>query len=82
MIPTFFVVADQSQAHLYKVGGTKLHPTLEEVEELAHPEARERLDPTDSNAPDSTLELFVFEAGVWEVVQRSFSAIEFWIDFS
>ena len=50
MIPTLFVVADQSQAHLYKVGGTKLHPTLEEVEQLAHPEARERLDPTDSNA--------------------------------
>ncbi|PRP96335.1 host attachment protein [Enhygromyxa salina] len=50
MIPTLFVVADQGQAHLYKVGGTKLNPTLEEIEQLEHPEARERLDPTDSNA--------------------------------
>ena len=50
MIATLFVVADQSEAHLYKVGGTKLNPTLEEIEQLEHPEARARLDPTDSNA--------------------------------
>ena len=50
MIPTLFVVADQSEAHLYKVGGTKLNPTLEVIDQLEHPEARERLDPTDSNA--------------------------------
>jgi protein required for attachment to host cells len=49
MIPTLFVVADQSEAHLYKVGGTKLNPTLEVIDQLEHPEARERLDPTDSN---------------------------------
>ncbi len=50
MIPTLFVVADQSQAHLYRVGGTKLNPTLEAIEQLEHPEARERLDPSESNA--------------------------------
>jgi protein required for attachment to host cells len=50
MIPTLFVVADQSEAHLYKVGGTKLNPTLEVIDQLEHPEARERVDPTDSNA--------------------------------
>lgn len=50
MIPTLFVVADQSQANLYKVGGTKLNPTLEPLEQLEHPEARERLDPSESNA--------------------------------
>jgi protein required for attachment to host cells len=49
MIPTLFVVADQSEAHLYKVGGTKLNPTLEVIDQLEHPEARERVDPTDSN---------------------------------
>ncbi|WP_157596211.1 host attachment protein [Plesiocystis pacifica] len=43
MIPTVFVVADQSQAQLYRVGGTKLNPTLEELEQLSHPEAREHL---------------------------------------
>lgn len=50
MVPTLFVVADQSAAHLYKVGGTKLNPTLEAVDQLEHPEARERLDPTESNS--------------------------------
>lgn len=50
MVPTLFVVADQSEAHLYKVGGTKVNPTLEPIEALEHPEARERLDPTESNA--------------------------------
>jgi protein required for attachment to host cells len=50
MVPTLFVVADQSQAHLYRVGGTKLNPTLEAIEQLDHPEARERLDPSESNA--------------------------------
>lgn len=50
MVPTLFVVADQSEAHLYKVGGTKLHPVLEPVDQLEHPEARERLDPTESTA--------------------------------
>lgn len=50
MVPTLFVVADQSQAHLYRVGGTKLNPTLEAIEQLEHPEARERLDPTESSA--------------------------------
>lgn len=50
MIPTVFVVADQSEAHLYKVGGTKLNPTLEAIDQLEHPEARERLDPGESNA--------------------------------
>ena len=50
MVPTLFVVADQSQAHLYRVGGTKLNPTLEAIEQLEHPEARERLDPSESSA--------------------------------
>ena len=50
MIPTLFVVADQSQAHLYKVGGTRLNPTLKAVDQLEHPQARSRLDPTESNA--------------------------------
>lgn len=50
MVSTMFVVADQSEAHLYKVGGTKLNPTLEEIDQLEHPEARVRLDPTESNA--------------------------------
>lgn len=50
MTPTLFVVADQSQAYLYKVGGTKLKPTLEQLEQLEHPEARERLDPSESTA--------------------------------
>jgi protein required for attachment to host cells len=50
MVPTLFVVADQSEAHLYKVGGTKLNPTLEVVDQLEHPEVRERVDPTDSNS--------------------------------
>ncbi len=36
MVPTLFVVADQSQAQLYKVGGTKLNPTLEVVDQLSH----------------------------------------------
>ncbi|WP_181198233.1 host attachment protein [Enhygromyxa salina] len=45
-----FVVADQSEAHLYKVGGTKLNPTLEAIEQLEHPEARERLEASESNA--------------------------------
>lgn len=48
MIPTLFVVADQSQAQLYKVGGTKLHPTLEVVDQLSHPEARVRPEPHES----------------------------------
>ena len=47
---TLFVVADQSQAQLYKVGGTKLNPTLEALEALEHPEARERMDPSESSA--------------------------------
>jgi protein required for attachment to host cells len=50
MVPTLFVVADQSQAHLYKVGGTKLNPTLEAIDQLEHPEARERLDPSESSS--------------------------------
>ncbi len=50
MVPTLFVVADQSQAQLYKIGGTRLNPTLEVIDSLSHPEARERLDPTESNA--------------------------------
>lgn len=50
MIPTLFVVADQSQAQLYKVGGTKLHPTLEVVDQLSHPEARMRPEPHESGA--------------------------------
>ena len=50
MIPTLFVVADQSEAHLYKVGGTKMKPTLEAIDALEHPEARSHLDPTESNA--------------------------------
>lgn len=50
MVPTIFVVADQSQAHLYRVGGTKLNPTLEAIEQLEHAGARERLDPSESSA--------------------------------
>lgn len=38
---TWFVVADQSQAQLYKVTGTRLDPELESVDCLEHPEARE-----------------------------------------
>ncbi len=50
MVPTLFVVADQSQAHLYRVGGTKLNPTLEPIDQLDHPEARERLDSSESSS--------------------------------
>jgi protein required for attachment to host cells len=50
MVPTLFVVADQSQAQLYKVGGTKLNPTLEVVDQLSHPEAREKLDAHESGS--------------------------------
>lgn len=50
MVPTLFVVADQSQAQLYKVGGTKLNPTLEVVAQLSHPQARERVEPSDSGS--------------------------------
>lgn len=50
MVPTLFVVADQSEAHLYKVGGTKLHPILEPIDQLEHPEARERIDASESSS--------------------------------
>lgn len=50
MVPTLFVVADQSQAQLYKVGGTKLNPTLEVVAQLSHPQARERVEPHESGS--------------------------------
>ncbi len=50
MVPTLFVVADQSQAQLYKVGGTKLNPTLEVVAQLSHPQARERSDAHESGS--------------------------------
>ena len=36
MVSTLFVVADQNQAQLYKVNGTKLDPTLDVIEELDH----------------------------------------------
>lgn len=49
MTPTLFVVADQSQAQLYKVVGTKLNPALEPLDQLEHPEARIRIEPSDSN---------------------------------
>lgn len=48
MIPTLFVVADQSQAQLYKVGGTRMNPTLEAIDQLEHPEARGHIDPSES----------------------------------
>jgi protein required for attachment to host cells len=67
MVPTVFVVADQSEAALYKVGGTKLNPTLEVIDQLAHPEARERLDPTDSNS-----HLIVDNSGSEEEEERRF----------
>ena len=50
MVPTLFVVADQSAANIYKVGGTKLNPTLEVIDQLEHPQAREHMDPTESNS--------------------------------
>ncbi|MFV8751958.1 host attachment protein [Nannocystaceae bacterium ST9] len=50
MVPTLFVVADQGQAQLYKVGGTKLNPTLEVVDQLSHPAARERPEPHESGS--------------------------------
>ena len=50
MVPTLFVVADQSEAHLYKVGGTPVHPTLEAIDALEHPEARAHLDPSESSS--------------------------------
>ncbi len=50
MVPTLFVVADQSQAQLYKVGGTKLNPTLEVVAQLSHPQARERSEAHESGS--------------------------------
>ncbi|NVB42695.1 host attachment protein [Pseudenhygromyxa sp. WMMC2535] len=49
MVPTLFVVADQSQAHLYKVGGSRLNPVLEPIEQLDHPEARERIEASASS---------------------------------
>ena len=50
MVPTMFVVADQSEAHLYKVGGTKLHPTLEQIDQLEHPEAHARVEASESSS--------------------------------
>lgn len=48
MESTWFVVADQSQAQLYKVKGSKLNPELEKVEVLDHPEARGKFDASSS----------------------------------
>ncbi len=53
MDPTWFVVADQSQAHLYRVRGTRLEPVLEAVESLEHPEGRKRMR-ADSAASSGT----------------------------
>lgn len=67
MEPTWFVVADQSQAQLYKVKGTRLDPELEEVECLEHPEARE------SNASSSGMHFsYVDTDGPSEEEQRRF----------
>lgn len=48
MESTWFVVADQSQAQVYRVSGTKLNPTLETVETLDHPEAHGKFDASSS----------------------------------
>ena len=50
MVSTLFVVADQSEAHLYKVGGTKLHPTLLQVDQLEHPQARARAEASEPSS--------------------------------
>jgi protein required for attachment to host cells len=61
MVATVFVVADQGGAQLYRLGGTKMKPTLEEIERLEHPEAHYRQDASasgtrlqhfESNGPD------------------------------
>ncbi len=48
MESTWFVVADQSQAQLYRVSGTKLNPTLESVDCIDHPEAHGKYDAASS----------------------------------
>lgn len=48
MDATWFVVADQSQAHLYRVKGTKLKPELESLGSLDHPEARDKYEASSS----------------------------------
>ena len=63
---TLFVVADQSQAQLFKVGGTKLHPTLESIDLLDHPEARDR------GAADSNSSLLVDTSGSEAEEERRF----------
>lgn len=47
---TWFVVADQGKASLYKVEGTRLNPVLEEVDIIDHPEGREHGDPSSSGS--------------------------------
>jgi protein required for attachment to host cells len=65
MTATMFVVADQGGAQLYKLGGTRVEPTLEEIERLEHPEAHYRQDASasgtrlqhfESNGPDEERE--------------------------
>jgi protein required for attachment to host cells len=61
MVPTVFVVADQGVAQLYRLGGTQVNPTFEEIERIEHPEAHYRQDASasgthlaffESNGPD------------------------------
>lgn len=48
MDATWFVVADQSQAQLYRVTGSKLNPELESLGKFDHPEARGKYDASSS----------------------------------
>ena len=64
---TWIVVADQSQAQLYKVSGSKMDPNLERVEVLEHPEGR------DNNASSSGMSLsFVDTRGSRDEEERRF----------
>ncbi len=68
---TWFVVADQSQAQLYKVAGSEREPQLEHIEILDHQEARTQSQsaPGDSNPRMS----FVDRSGAVTEEQRRFA---------
>jgi protein required for attachment to host cells len=62
MESTLFVVADQSQAQLYRVSGTKLNPELEDVGTIDHPEAHGKFDEASSGMHMSFVDVESSEA--------------------
>lgn len=62
MVPTLFVVADKNQAQLYRLAGTQLKPSLEEIGRIDHRDERDssatgtRLKFVDTNGSDAERE--------------------------